>query len=295
MGVKSMKTSISKGYYFPELHFRGDWHILAMQPQLHCSLKLDGEKQSLVVNHGTDARLYNKVNYGRMRWDCPITKEAVNLPSGTYLGELYDNPKDVYTLLRAKTSDKLCLSLWDVIEFERQNIQNYPYSDRRVILENLGLPTFPANFPLSIVPEWITSSAADLEALATKIFSQNYEGLVLRLGSSTYFDGTTSLVAKLKKEYHETLWVWGYSKQAKILSLLIGNDQKPLAHCGSGLTFEEKESVRQVLKQHIIGQTKSDFLTERRLQIKVKHYGYIRNEAGEVNSLRMPIFENFVF
>jgi len=282
-----MNSAFDKSQSPPVMHARGNVDTIG-KPCL-ADLKIDGELAMLTTKN---SRLTNK--YGRQRWNCPITNQP--LPDGIFMGELYwQEGKDFFAMLRNKTSDQLKLALWDVIEFHGENIQNLPFLIRRRILESLNLSLCPTNQPLSIVPEWRIETKADLEALKTKIFTAGFEGLVLKDPQSTYFEGTTIHWAKIKNEIHEIFWVWGFSKSAKILSLLIGDDQKSLSHCGSGLTFEEKESVRQVLKQHIIGQTKGDYLVERRLQIKVKHYGYIRNEAGEVNSLRMPIFENFVF
>lgn len=80
-----MNTSIDKSQKPPVMHARGTVNTVGFP--LLAEIKADGEFQMLTVTNG-HAFLLNK--YGRQRWDCPITDEALRaLPKGTYLGELY--------------------------------------------------------------------------------------------------------------------------------------------------------------------------------------------------------------
>ncbi|MEW6769953.1 MAG: hypothetical protein AB1330_00985 [Bacillota bacterium] len=191
-----METFFWKNYFLPETKYRGKpEHI--RYPAL-ASLKLDGELQYLIVKNGR-AITVNKSKYGRVRRDYPVTREAVCLPDGIYLGELYWNEgrtlQDFYGLLARKADDNLKLAIWGVLEYGyEKNIDTVRTVE---ILEKIR-PLLPVGGYVSVVPYWWVKNKEELYLLAREILACGWEGLVVRNPGAVYIGGTSSDWVKVK-------------------------------------------------------------------------------------------------
>jgi len=191
-----MKYKMDKSFKMPVLKFRGkSQHI--KYPCL-ASLKYNGEMEYLIVKN-TKALLINKPKYGRIRIECPITEIARRrLPDGIYLGELIYKDgrtyKDFYGLLRNKCSDNLKLRLWNIILLENKDYSNESPFKIFEILNQID----PQTEYLSVVPNWIIENEKNLLILKNRIFSEGWEGLVVRNPNSKYWDGSSIDWIKIK-------------------------------------------------------------------------------------------------
>lgn len=297
-----MKSNIVKNYNLPVMRIRGNPDFISYP--VFAEIKLDGELQFLKVSNG-EALLFNKPKYGRIRYDCPITEMARDLPNCLLVGELYyGEGKDFYELLRHKVDNDLKIAVFDILTYQGKDLKDLPYSKRKLYLYELGLKFFDhiyprINDPITLIYSKLIPFEEALIKYKDEIINYGYEGLVLKRGDSTYFDGQTGKWWKLKKELTADLPVIGFAKKAKILSLLLGikrgSKLEPLAFVGGGFSLKEKETLREVLSKHIVGETKDAYLVKPCLMVEVTHQGVIKSSDGKISSLRHPIFKRFRF
>ena len=66
-----------------------------------------------------------------------------------------------------------------------------------------------------------------------------------------------------------------------------------MCYVGGGFTLEQKDTLLRVLKDTVIAKNGEEYLVDPKIVVTVKHYGVIRNDKGEVHSLRHPQFKCF--
>ena len=81
------------------------------------------------------------------------------------------------------------------------------------------------------------------------------------------------------------------------MSVLVGyrlnGTIQRLTYVGGGFTLEQKNDFLGVLNDTIIAKNGDECLVDPRIVITVKHYGVIRNDKGEIHSLRHPQFKQW--
>jgi bifunctional non-homologous end joining protein LigD len=99
---------------------------------------------------------------------------------------------------RRATTDPAVLVVWDVLHLEDQDLRPRPWSERRSVLDGLGLTADPREGGIAI-----TTVFDDVPALLQATFDLGLEGVVCKQPSSSYRSGVRSLEwIKAKHGYH---------------------------------------------------------------------------------------------
>jgi len=259
-------------------------------------VKLDGEFQYVIKNKGK-VFLLNKREHGRIREGMPITK--LDIPDNTILlGELvWGAGKFFYDFAKHKLSPDNNLGIFGCLRWDGEDIwKTKNYLDVRKFLESQKF----YNSKVALTPKAICRNQQELDGFFNKVVTAGYEGIVIIDPYSKFVNGVTVRRAKKKFVADNDFVIIGFqneTKRAKTLSVLVGHrvngKVKRLCYVGGGFTLEQKNTLLRVLKDMIIAKNGEEYLVDPKIIITVKHYGIIRNDKGEVHSLRHPQFKCF--
>ncbi|MBU2177578.1 MAG: hypothetical protein KJ556_21000 [Gammaproteobacteria bacterium] len=261
-------------------------------------IKLDGEFQYVIKQKG---KLYlaNKQEHGRIRIEMPVLNEIEDkIPDDSvFLAELvWGGGKDFYDFARHKLDPNCGLGFFSCLKYSGHQLWgNLTYAATRDFLEQQKFYTPNA----VLIPSVIVADQQELDDLYQLVVDGGYEGIVAKTPESKYVNGVTHEWTKRKNIADNDFAIIGFqsgTKRAKLLSVLVGyrlnGTIRRLTYVGGGFTLEQKNDLLGVLKDTIIARNGDEYLVDPQIVITVKHYGVIRNDSGEVHSLRHPQFKS---
>jgi DNA ligase 1 len=109
-----------------------------------------------------------------------------------------------YNITEAVRRYPISLNLFDILYVGGQEVTQFPYSERRAMLESLARKT--SDPTIKIIPQKIVQNAAQIEKLMSKAIESGCEGLMLKQLDSPYRAGARGYAwTKIKREYRSEI------------------------------------------------------------------------------------------
>lgn len=200
--------------------------------QYWAELKYDGIRYNWYVGHCPydrspsallSRRVSDKDNLRVDKWDrVPhITKNYPSLLKGAQFdGEGFVPGKDFYhtmgimnsepaeAIRRQVESGYIHLRLWDVMQFQGDDLRRFSLKERRAVLQQL-VPLLESPY-VEIAPKWEVTSQDEADALFSAKVAEGYEGLIIKDVDAPYGNYLGHGMAKMKMAYEFSTFVSGF-------------------------------------------------------------------------------------
>lgn len=140
-----------------------------------------------------------------------ITDIAYQLPNGLYDGELIVPGTRSYGVTDLMNRDKLCYTVFDVLELLGQDTTDICYDERRMLLGTVFQSL--QSSVIQLAESTVVTSQDHLVQLRDAVWGRGGEGLILKRRGSLYYPGKRSKdFVKIKDLKSAVLTVFGFRK-----------------------------------------------------------------------------------
>ena len=222
-----------------------------------------------------------------------IENSGAKLETATFDGELIMNPHARFYneqdgFLNNRTNrDSMMLMVFDILDFNGQDLRTLPYSERWRLLNEILVPA--PNSRVLIADNEIFTTKDGIVANFNLKVQAGLEGVVVKPERSTY---SNYAWCKLKMTQDEDVVVLGIRKtksfpiaesflvgyyEAGYKDAVTGLPYRPYSHVASGLSVELKHRLGELLLKHQIGLSREDVYVEPFVVLSITHNGRLKD------------------
>jgi ATP-dependent DNA ligase len=222
-----------------------------------------------------------------------IENSQATVETATFDGELIMTPNARFYdsengFLNNRTNrDGMMHVVYDVIDFNGQDLRTLSYSERWKLLNQILVPS--PNSRVQLADNETLQTAQQIQDAFTAKVQQGLEGVIVKPETSTY---SNYAWAKLKFEQTEDVVILGIRKTKSFPiaeSFLVGyydptytdpvtgRPYRAYSHAASGLSVELKHKLGALLLKHQIGFDKENIYVEPFVVIEVRHNGRLKD------------------